>query len=90
MPPVTQHLLIFSPVQLDTRPPRSDIPSPMADPVGRGSGPMVLSPRGDMMQTTRRVRHEVADAVRLALFSFGASATVTLALLGWSRLVGAA
>lgn len=51
---------------------------------------MVLSPRGDMMQTTRRVRHEVADAVRLALFSFGASATVTLALLGWSRLVGAA
>ena len=32
----------------------------------------------------------VADAVRLALFSFGVSAAVTLALLGWSRLVGAA
>ena len=88
MPDQTAHLL--SPVQLDTRPSRSDITSPMADPIGRGSSPMVLSPRGDMMQTTRRVRHEVADAVRLALFSFGASAAATLALLGWSRLVGAA
>jgi hypothetical protein len=42
------------------------------------------------MQTTRRVRHEVADAVRLALFSFGASVTVALALVVWSRLLGAA
>jgi hypothetical protein len=42
------------------------------------------------MQTSRRVRHEVADAMRLALFSLGASLTVCFALVGWSHLLGAA
>ena len=42
------------------------------------------------MQTTRRVRHDVADAARLALFSLGASATLAGALVAFSHLVGAA
>lgn len=42
------------------------------------------------MQTTRRVRHEVADAMRLALFSLGTSLALGLALVGWSHLLGAA
>jgi hypothetical protein len=35
------------------------------------------------MQTTRRVRHDVADAVRLALFSLGVSSTLATALVVW-------
>lgn len=42
------------------------------------------------MQTTRRVRHEVADAARLALFSFGVSAALAAALIAWAHLVGVA
>jgi hypothetical protein len=42
------------------------------------------------MQTTRRVRHEVADAVRLALFSLGVSASIAAALFAWAHMVGAA
>lgn len=42
------------------------------------------------MQPTRRVRHDVADAVRLAVFSLGASAAVALGLSAFSRLVAAA
>jgi hypothetical protein len=42
------------------------------------------------MQTTRRVRHEVADAVRLALFSLCASASVAAVLAAWGHWMGAA
>jgi hypothetical protein len=42
------------------------------------------------MQTTRRVRHEVADAIRLALFSLGVSASVAGALAAWGHWMGAA
>lgn len=42
------------------------------------------------MQTTRRVRHDVADAVRLAAFSLSSSAGVALLLIAWSHLVGTA
>ncbi len=38
----------------------------------------------------RRVRHDVADAARLAVFSLAASAGVALALSAFSQLVGAA
>jgi hypothetical protein len=38
----------------------------------------------------RRVRHDVADAVRLAAFSLAASALVALALSAFSHWVGAA
>jgi hypothetical protein len=41
------------------------------------------------MQPTRRVRHDVADAVRLAVFSLSASAAVALGLSMFSRLVAA-
>jgi len=41
------------------------------------------------MQPTRRVRHDVADAVRLAVFSLSASAVVALGLSALSRLVAA-
>ena len=41
------------------------------------------------MQPTRRVRHDVADAVRLAVFSLSASAAVALGLSALSRLVAA-
>jgi hypothetical protein len=40
--------------------------------------------------SARRVRHEVADALRLAAFSFTASAGVALLLSFCSHLVGAA
>jgi hypothetical protein len=39
---------------------------------------------------TRRVRHDVADAVRLAVFSLSASAVVALGLAALSNLVAAA
>jgi hypothetical protein len=42
------------------------------------------------MQPTRRVRHDVADAVRLAAFSLAASAAVALGLSALSHWVGAA
>lgn len=42
------------------------------------------------MQPIRRVRHDVADAVRLAAFSLSASAAVAFGLLAFSRLVAAA
>ena len=84
-------------VQLDTRPPATDISSPMSDPVGRGSGPTARSmekERSEAVQTMqsseRRVRHDVADAVRLAAFSFGVSVCVALVLSFFSHLVGAA
>lgn len=83
-------------VQLDTRPPATGISSPMSDPVGRGSGPTARSikERSETMQTVqpsaRRVRHDVADAVRLAAFSFGVSVCVALLLSFLSHLVGAA
>jgi len=38
----------------------------------------------------RRVRHEVADAMRLAAFSLAVSAAVTLGLSAVSHWVGAA
>ena len=38
----------------------------------------------------RRVRHDVADAARLAAFSLAASAAVALGLSALSRWVGAA
>lgn len=41
-------------------------------------------------QPTRRVRHEVADAVRLAAFSLTASAVVALGLSAFSHWVAAA
>lgn len=42
------------------------------------------------MHQTRRVRHEVADAVRLAVVSLTLSAAVALLLASFSHLVGAA
>jgi hypothetical protein len=42
------------------------------------------------MQTTRRVRHELADAARLALFSLGVSATTAAALVVWVHWLAAA
>jgi hypothetical protein len=41
------------------------------------------------MQPTRRVRHDVADAVRLAVFSLSVSAVVALCLSAFSSLVAA-
>jgi hypothetical protein len=41
------------------------------------------------MQPTRRVRHDVADAVRLAVFSLSASAVVALGLSALASLVAA-
>ncbi len=41
-------------------------------------------------QPTRRVRHDVADAVRLAAFSLSASAAVALGLSAFSHWVGVA
>ena len=41
------------------------------------------------MQPTRRVRHDVADAIRLAVFSLSASAAIALGLLALSRLAAA-
>jgi len=38
------------------------------------------------MQTTRRVRHDVADAVVLMAFSFGTSVILALALALLTRL----
>jgi len=38
------------------------------------------------MQTTRRVRHDVADAVLLMGFSLGASVLVAVSLAGLARL----
>jgi hypothetical protein len=43
-----------------------------------------------MRSSGRRVRHDVADAVRLAAFSLAASAAVALGLSAFSRWVGAA
>ncbi len=40
--------------------------------------------------SSRRVRHDVADAVRLAVFSLAASAAVALALAVFSHWAGAA
>ena len=42
------------------------------------------------MQTTRRVRHDVADAARLALFSLAVSAGMAVALILWVRWLVAA
>ena len=81
-------------VQLDTRPSGTDISSPMSEPIGRGSGPTANHPRGVAMQTVqpgaRRVRHDVADAFRLAAFSLAASAGVALLLSLCVHLAGAA
>ncbi len=41
-------------------------------------------------QPTRRVRHDVADAVRLAAFSLTASAVVALGLSAFSHWMAAA
>lgn len=43
-----------------------------------------------VQRSGRRVRHEVADALRLAVFSFGVSGAVALLLSFLSHLVGAA
>lgn len=68
----------------DTRPTGSDITSPMSEPIGRGSG-------GTATPTTvRRVRHEVADAAKLAMVSLAASAGVGSLLLLGAHLVGSA
>lgn len=40
--------------------------------------------------SSRRVRHDVADALRLAVFSLAVSALVALALAVFSRWAGAA
>jgi hypothetical protein len=80
-------------VQLDTRPSGTDVSSPMSEPNGRGSGTTANPIRGEAMQTAqssaRRVRHEVADALRLAAFSLAASVGVALLLSVCSHLVGA-
>jgi len=89
-------------VQLDTRPSATDISSPVSVPNGRGSGPTATSTTGGAMQAVpmsgqvsgqspaRRVRHDVADAVRVAAFSLAASAVVALGLSAFSHWVGAA
>jgi hypothetical protein len=48
------------------------------------------SGQSTMRSSGRRVRHDVADAVRLAAFSLAASAAVALGLSAFSRWVGAA
>lgn len=76
-------------VQLDTRPSESDISSPVSEPNGRGSGLTAgVAPQGVAMVSKRRVRHDVADAARLAAFSIGASTAVAALLAVCSHVAG--